>query len=394
MKPKAVTQHVNWIGSIDWDRRLFDELIPLPDGTSYNSYLVSGSEKTALIDTVDPTKTDEFSSMLDSAGLKQLDYVVANHAEQDHSGNLPYILDRYPGATLLCTPMAKGLLVELLHLDEGRIQTVADGETVSLGDVTLEFIHAAWVHWPETMLTYVREEKLLLPCDLFGSHLATSELFVPVSAQVYRAAKRYYAEIMMPFHTSIQKHLQRLAGYDIDIIAPSHGPLYREPAAIMDAYRDWVSAPPANKVLIPYVSMHGSTQVLVDRLVSTLGDLGVAAVPHRLSSEDTGRLAMELVDAATVVLGAPTMLAGAHPEVAYAAFLANALRPKVKFVSVVGSYGWGGRAVEQLTSLLPSLKVDVLDPVIIKGLPREADLKSIDDLARRIAARHQEAGLA
>lgn len=394
MKPRTVTERVKWIGSVDWDRRLFDELIPLPDGTSYNAYLVAGSDKTALIDTVDPTKTDELKSMLDSAGVKQLDYIVANHAEQDHSGNLPYVLERYPQAVLLCTPKAKGLLVELLHIDEGRVQTVADGETITLGDLTLEFIHAAWVHWPETMLTYLREERVLFPCDLFGSHLATADLFAPVSSRVYRAAKRYYAEIMMPFHTNIQRHLERLAGYDIDIIAPSHGPLHREPATIMDAYRDWVAGPPANKVVVPYVSMHGSTQVLVDRLVSALADLNVAAVPHRLSSGDIGRLAMELVDAATFVLGSPTVLAGAHPAVAYAAFLANALRPKVQFASIIGSYGWGGRAVEQLTSLVPSLKLEVLEPVIVKGLPREADLTSIDDLARRIAAKHREAGLA
>mgnify|MGYP006284031309 CR=1 FL=1 len=393
MRPRKVTEGVQWVGSIDWDRQLFDELIPLPDGTSYNSYLVTGSEKSALIDAVDPTKTGELAAMLDSAALSRLDYVIANHAEQDHSGSLPYVLDRYPESVLVCTPRAKGILVDLLHIDEGRVQTVGDGETISLGDVTLEFIHAAWVHWPETMLTYLPERKVLFPCDLFGSHLAMSELFAPVSSRLYRAAKRYYAEIMMPFHTNIEKHLDRLSAYDIEIIAPSHGPLYDEPASIMEVYREWVSGPPANKVVIPYVSMHGSTQLLVDRLVSGLADLHVATVPHRLSSGDIGRLAMELVDAATVVLGSPTVLAGAHPAVVYAAFLANALRPKLQFASVVGSYGWGGRAVEQLTGLMPNLKVELLDPVIVKGLPQESDLKAIDELAGRIAEKHREAGL-
>ena len=368
-------------------------MIPLPDGTSYNAYLVSGSEKTALIDAVDPTKTDELRSMLDTTAVSKLDYLIVNHAEQDHSGSIPYIMERYPGATLVCTPKAKGMLIDLLDVPEARILTVSDGETLSLGDLTLEFIHAPWVHWPETMLTYLRERRILFPCDLFGSHLATSELFMSEQERVYRSAKRYYAEIMMPFRTNIAKHLDRLSSYDIDMIAPSHGPLYDSPQFIMDAYRDWVSGSPANKVVIPYVSMHGSTQALVDRLISSLADQGVAAVPYRVSSGDIGRLAMELVDAATVVLGTPTVLVGAHPLVAYAAMLANALRPKVQFASVIGSFGWGGKAVDQLLSLVPNLKVEVLDPVIVKGFPRESDLENIDSLASRIADKHRDANL-
>ncbi len=393
MRARRVTDKVMWVGSVDWDRQLFDELIPLPDGTSYNAYLVTGSEKSALVDTVDPTKTGEWCGLLDAMQLSHVDYVIASHAEQDHSGSIPFALDRFPEAKLVCTPKAKGMLVDLLHVDENRIVTVADGETLSLGGLTLEFIHAPWVHWPETMLTYLREQKLLFPCDLFGSHLATSELFVSDPSRVYRAAKRYYAEIMMPFRTNIVKHLERLAGYDIDIIAPSHGPLHDNPQFITDMYRDWVSGPLANKVVVPYVSMHGSTQVIVDRLIASLAEQGVQVVPHKISGSDTGRLAMELVDAATVVLGTPTVLAGAHPQVAYAAMLANALRPRVMFASIVGSFGWGGKAVEQLLALVPNLKVELMDPVILKGLPSEADLQAIDGLAKQIAGKHRDAGL-
>ena len=393
MRARKVIDGVQWVGSVDWNRQLFDELIPLPDGTSYNAYLVTGSEKTALLETVDPAKLDEWRGLLDTLQLSRLDYVIANHAEQDHSGNIPYILERFPDAKLVCTPKAKGLLVELLHVQEERIVTVADGETLSLGDLTLEFIHAAWVHWPETMLTYLRERKTLFSCDLFGSHVATSELFMSDPSRVYRPAKRYYAEIMMPFRTNIVKHLERLAGFDIDIIAPSHGPLHDRPQFIMDVYREWISGPLSNKVVVPYVSMHGSTQIIVDRLLAGLADNGVAAVPHRLSTGDTGRLAMELVDAATVVLGTPTVLAGPHPQVAYAAMLANALRPRLMFASIVGSFGWGGKAVEQLLALVPNLKVELLEPVLIKGLPSEEDLGAIDKLAALIAEKHRGAGL-
>jgi flavorubredoxin len=393
MRARKVIDGVQWVGSVDWDRQLFDELIPLPDGTSYNAYLVTGSEKTALIDTVDPAKTNEWRGLLDALQLSRLDYVIANHAEQDHSGSIPYILERFPDAKLVCTPKAKGMLVDLLHVSEERVVTVADGETLSLGDLTLEFIHAAWVHWPETMLTYLREKRVLFPCDLFGSHLATSELFIGDPLWAYRPAKRYFAEIMMPFRTNIVKHLERLAGHEIAIIAPSHGPLHDKPQVIMNMYRDWVSGPLANKVVVPYVSMHGSTQVLVDRLISGLAQNGVLVVPHKLSGGDTGRLAMELVDAATVVLGTPTVLAGPHPQVAYAAMLANALRPRLMFASIIGSFGWGGKAVEQLLALVPNLKVEVLEPVIVKGLPSEQDLGAIDRLVALIVEKHRSAGL-
>jgi len=394
MRARRVTDGVTWVGSVDWDRQLFDELIPLPDGTSYNAYLVTGSEKTALIDTVDPAKTGEWRGLLDALQLSRLDYVIASHAEQDHAGSIPFILERFPDAKLVCTPKAKGMLVDLLHVDESRFVTVTDGETLSLGDMTLEFIHAPWVHWPETMLTYLREKRVLFPCDLFGSHLATSELFMSDPSRVYRSAKRYYAEIMMPFRSNIVKHLERLSGYDIGIVAPSHGPLHDNPRFIMDMYREWVSGPLANKVVVPFVSMHGSTQVIVNRLVGGLAEKGVLVVPHKLSGGDTGRLAMELVDAATVVLGTPTVLAGAHPQVAYAAILANALRPRLMFASIVGSFGWGGKAVDQLLALIPNLKVELLEPVLLKGLPSEGDLQAIDRLAAAIVEKHRGAGLA
>ncbi|MCK4477565.1 MBL fold metallo-hydrolase, partial [Candidatus Bathyarchaeota archaeon] len=161
MKPRKLKADVHWVGAVDWDRRLFDELIPLPDGTSYNAYLVKGSEKAALIDTVDPPMASVLINNLNRLEVKNLDFVVANHAEQDHSGTLPQILKMYPNAMVVATPKCKNLLMELLLIPENRIMTVKDRETLSLGDKTLEFIHAPWVHWPETMLTYLREDKIL-----------------------------------------------------------------------------------------------------------------------------------------------------------------------------------------------------------------------------------------
>ncbi len=393
MKPRKLKANIYWVGAVDWDRRLFDELIPLPDGTSYNAYLIKGSEKTALIDTVDPTMADVLTNNLNQLDVKNIDYVIANHAEQDHSGTLPQILKLYPNATVVATPKCKSLLMDLLLIPESKIMTAEDRETLSLGDKTLEFIRAPWVHWPETMLTYLREDKILFSCDLFGSHFATSDLYVTDEATVYEAAKRYYAEIMMPFRTVIQRNLEKIKDLQIDVIAPSHGPIYDKPESILEAYRDWVYPPPKNIVVLPYISMHGSTKKMVEYFVGALVERGITVKQFNLAKTDIGKLATSLVDGATIVVGSPTVLVGPHPNVVYAVYLANALRPKLKFASIIGSYGWGGRMVEQIKGMLSNLKVELLEPVVIKGFPREEDFRALDRLANEVLNKHREHNL-
>jgi flavorubredoxin len=378
------------MGAVDWDRRLFDSLIPLPDGTSYNAYLVSGNEKTALIDSVDPPMADTLLAQL--ADVERLDYIVSHHAEQDHSGAIPHVLEKFPNAQVVVTPKAKTMLMDLLHIAAERFKVVADGETLSLGEKTLRFYHTPWVHWPETMVTYLIEERFLFSCDFFGSHIATSDLYVTDEARVYEAAKRYFAEIMMPFRDIIAGNLQKLAPLDIDVIAPSHGPIYDRPAFILDAYRDWVLSAPKNLVVLPYVSMHGSTRALVDHFTAELVERGVAVERYDLAVSDIGKIAMDLVDAGTIVLGTPTVLTGPHPLAAYATVLTNALKPKARFLSIIGSFGWGGRTVEQLASMIGRLDVEVLDPILIKGRPTETALEKVSALAETIADRHAQAG--
>jgi flavorubredoxin len=390
MKPRKIKANVYWVGAVDWDRRLFDELLPLPDGTSYNAYLVKGSEKTALIDTVDPLMTNALINNLNQLGTKKIDYIIANHAEQDHSGSLPQMLKLYPKAMVVATPKCKSLLMDLLLIPENRIMIMGDGKTLSLGDKTLEFIHAPWVHWPETMLTYMREDRILFTCDLFGSHFATSDLYATDEATIYEAAKRYYAEIMMPFRKVIQRNLEKIRDLQIDVIAPSHGPLYDKPEFIIEAYRDWVYSPPKNIVVLPYISMHGSTEEMVRYFVGALVERGITVKQFNLARTDIGKLAMALVDAATIVIGSPTVLVGPHPNVVYAVYLANALRPKLKFASIIGSYGWGGKTVEQIKEMLSNLEIELLEPVIIKGFPKEEDLKALNRLADEILNKHKE----
>jgi flavorubredoxin len=393
MKPREIKKDIYCVGAVDWDRRLFDSLIPLPDGTSYNAYLIKGSQKTALIDTVDPPMKDVLFNNLDQLGIKRIDYVVFNHAEPDHSGSIREVLEKYPEAKAVCTPKCKDMLIDRFMIAPEKFKTVEDKATISLGDRTLEFIHAPWVHWPETMLTYLQEDNVLFPCDFFGSHLATSDMYVRDAGQEYEAAKRYWAEIMMPFRLQIQKNLEKIKDYKIDIIAPSHGPIHDKPQFIINAYRMWAYDEPGNIVVIPYVSMHGSTRRMVAYLVENLTRKGITVKQFDLAVSDIGKLAMALVDAATIVIGTPTVLTGPHPNAAYAAFLANAIKPKAKFASVIGSYGWGGKAVERIAAMIPNLKVEILDPVIIKGYPKETDFQALDKLADAIAAKHKEAGL-
>jgi flavorubredoxin len=390
MKPRKIKDRVFWMGSVDWDSRLFDSLIPLPDGTSYNAYLIEGSEKTVLLDTVDPPMADELMAQLE--GVSKIDYIVSQHAEQDHSGTIPLVLEKYPDAKLISTPKAKGLLIDLLKIPDDVFITVDDGETLSLGDKTLKFIYCPWVHWPETMVTYLEEDKILFSCDFFGSHIATTDLFVTDEGRVYEAAKRYYAEIMMPFRSIIKKNLEKLAPYDLEIIAPGHGQVFPNPEFILDAYRDWTLGAPRNTVVLPYVSMHESTKLMVEHLVAALVEKGVRVELFNLTVTDIGKLAMALVDAATIVVGTPTILAGPHPYAAYSVILANALRPNTKFLSIIGSYGWGGKTVETLAGLIPNLKVEILDPVLCKGVPKTDVLKSLDNLATMIAQKHKENG--
>ena len=387
MKTRAIIPGVDWVGAIDWERSLFDALIPLPDRTSYNAYLIRGSEKTALVDAVEPNLVDILMTRLE--GVEKIDYIISLHAEQDHSGGLPVVLEKYPRAQLFASPKGKENLSSHLSIPAERIHAVQDGEMLSLGDKTLRFIPIPWVHWPDTMAAYLVEDKLLFTTDFFGSHLATSELFASANQErVHAAAKRYYAQIMMPLRGMAGKNLEKLQGLDIAFIAPSHGPIYDHPDFILNAYRQWMGGPLRNAVILPFISMHGSTLKMISYFSESLAERGVAVDPFDLTSADIGSIAAALVDAPTLVVGTPTVLGGPHPGIVGTAYLVNLLKPRLKYLSVIGSYGWGGRTVETLAEMLSGLKLETLPPVLCKGQPREANFLALDDLAKQIAEKH------
>ena len=377
------------VGARDWDRRLFDELIPLPDGTTYNAYLIKGSQKTALLDTVDPPKKHELLENLQDIGIERIDYLISHHAEQDHSGTIPAVLEQFPMAQVVTNQKCRALLQEHLLIPDEKFKIINDGEKLSLGNKTFRFVFTPWVHWPETISTYLEEDKILFSCDFFGSHLATSNLFVDDESRVYRSAKRYYAEIMMPFRSNVRQNLEKVKNLAIEMIAPSHGPIYPNPEFIMEAYADWTSDSVKNIVLIPYVSMHGSTEAMVQYLTKALIKREITVQPFNLSRTDIGELAMAVVDAATVIIGSPTVILGPHPAAVSAAYLVNLLRPKTKYLTIIGSFGWGGKMPEQIKALLSGMKAEFLSPVIIKGYPKLEDFSALDRLADEIAARHR-----
>ncbi len=389
MAAKKIKGSIYWVGAIDWDRVLFDELVSLPEGTSYNAYIVFGSEKTALIDTVEPFKKEELFRNLKKLNVERIDYIVSNHAEQDHSGAIPEVLKAFPEAKVITNKKCKDMLKDLLNLKDEVFEVIEEGQELSLGDKTLQFFMAPWVHWPETMFTWVKEEKVLFTCDFLGSHIATSELFDTTDenrAKVYLETKRYYAEIMMPFRNFIKKHLQLIDKLQPEIIAPSHGVVIKDVDFMTGAYKRWVSDSVKPMVIIPFVSMHESTRHMVEFLTEELSKNKIIVRPYNLIKADIGNITMDLVDAAAVVIASPTVLAGAHPAVISFAYLMNGLRPKTRIVSVIGSYGWNGKVmVKHIQETLKNLKAEWIEPLLVKGLPKEADYERLSKFAEELS---------
>ena len=393
MKFQEIKNNVFYCGLNDEDRVIFDELIPLEHGTSYNSYLVVGSEKTAIIDTMYPPKSDEYLKNLDENGITKVDYLIANHGEQDHSGTLPKLIEKYPDAKVVTNPTCKTNLMEMLFIPEDRIMTIKNEEELSLGDKTLKFIFAPNVHWPDTMFTLIKEDNLLCTCDFLGAHYTFDDVFAVPSEELEKSAKRYYAEIMMPFRVMCKKYTKMIKDMNVDMILPSHGPVHKNPDYILDLYTDWTSDLGKNLVLLPYVSMYGSTEDMIDYLKSELAKHGIESIKHDIITDDLGDLAMALVDGTTIVLGTSMVVAGPHPASVNIAYIASILKPKAKFASFVGSYGWGGNLFGILGDILAKLRLDVIEPVIVKGKPTTDDFKKLDDMVQSIVEKHKSLGL-
>jgi flavorubredoxin len=383
----AIAPNVFWVGVKDYNRRLFDGLIPLPHGTSYNAYLIVGKDKTALIDTVNPGfEKDLVDKIAQHMDPTKIDYVIMNHAEPDHANAAKYMLSIAKNARLVAGAKGKEAAMMYFDIDASRIDVVDENSRIDLGGKTLKFVDAPWLHWPETIFTYLEEDKILFPCDFFGSHLAGGAFYSDEygDEKALDMAKLYFAEIMMPFRKPGQTAIEKVKKLAPKIIAPSHGVIWREPKVILDEYAKWTTEKMEKKVMIAYVSMWGSTEKMVKALNEALVKKGISVNVFDLTNTEVGLIAKELVDTPVVVVGGPTVLGGVHPVAAYATLLVKTLRAPTKYAAVLTSFGWSGGAVKQIQALLEGTKLEVLGVVEVKGPPKQAEFDKVADLASKI----------
>lgn len=391
MSVLSIANHVFEVGASHPERELFDCLMPTPNGTTYNAYLVIGQQKTALIDTVDPEKIDVLLRNLADTGISRIDYVISLHTEQDHAGSIDAVLRRYPGAVVVASAKVREMLQTHLHIPPESVKTVSEGERLEMGGKTLQFTMIPFAHWPDNTMALLLEDNILFSSDLFGSHFATPKAFSTNSSEIKRAAKNYYAEIMMPYRSHILKYTAKVRQMAPRSIAPAHGPVWQDPEFILSRYERWAGDGVKKVVAIPFVSMHDSTRVMVDRLAIKLAEQGLSVICRNLGehpdslSIETGHFIADLVDAAAIVIATSTVLGGPHPAAAYASMVANAMRPKARFLGLIGSYGWGTKVAETIESLTVNLKAERLEPILVKGLPTDADLLRLDELAVSLA---------
>lgn len=390
MEIKEIVKNVYAVGSKDPHRPLFDQLMPLSEGTSYNSYLIKGNDKIALIDTVYPPFEEEIENKLKDMGIDRIDYIIADHGEQDHSGALPKLLEKYPMAKIVTNAKCKEITMGFLPLSDEQYMVVEDRAEPDLGGKTLQFIFAPWVHWPDTMFSFLKEDRILFSTDFFGAHATNFDLFWDEDPSIIPLAKGYYAEIMMPFARIFQKYLPMVEELKPAMIASSHGPIYRRPQFIIDLYKQWSGAQKKNQVVIVTVSMYGSTTQMVDYLKAELEAKGISVKQHDAVHLNMNALACDLVDSAGLIVATPTVLTGPHPAVVEPIFLANVLKPTLKYVTLIGSYSWGTMVVQKVKEMLGNLKdTTILEPVLSKGTPKEADLTALKALAGQIEQMHQ-----
>ena len=376
------------------DRKMFDCIMPTEHGTTYNAYVVKGQTKSALIDTADPDFTKEFMDCVDRCDVKVIDYVIILHTEQDHSGSLPVLMKKFPNAQIVATEAVAKLMVTHLHIGIEKFHIVSEGDQIDLGGRSLTFIKIPFAHWPDNTMVYESTTRTLFSSDLFGSHYASDKIFATNSHEIKVAARAYFAEIMMPFSAQVHKYTEKVIELAPSIIATAHGPIWNQPSVILQKYMRWTSDQVEKTVVVPFVSMHGSSALIAERLCLQLASKGISVLSRNLGKKpdslvvQSGLVMRDLVTAAAVVFVMPTVLGGPHPAGAYCSMLMNAMRVKTPFIGLIGSYGWGTRASEIFAEMTSNLKkAERLPSLQYEGLPTEEQLVEIDRYADELAAK-------
>lgn len=382
---------VDWVGVRHPELKIFDELFPTHNGTTYNAYLVRGRTKTALIDTVKAPFTEEFLSKLTSAGgLAKIDLVIVNHTEPDHSGALIELLRLRPDLPVYCTRAAQNFLSQLIN-GPFDAHVVSDGQELDLGGRTLRFLMAPYLHWPDTMFTFLVEDGVLFPCDAFGSHYCANLLFDDELPDFSKDFHSYFDCIMRPFKDKVREALAKVDQLDLKMICPSHGPIHRrDPKGVVDSYRRWSSPPPAKaapRALLLTLSSHGNTRTMAAAIIEELERLSFHVTELRVCEMRDNDLRDELELADLVLVGTPTINRDAPPQIWHALSLFSLVTPKAKIAAVFGSFGWSGEAVKMVEERLQGLRFKLPVPSLsVRFTPTAENLKACQDFARLAAA--------
>lgn len=395
MSSAALAEGVHWVGAIDWNIRNFHGY-STHVGTTYNAYLIV-DEDIALIDTVKAPFYEEMVARIkEIVSPDDIRYVVSNHVEMDHSGSLPMIMQEARNARLVTMQkFGEDGLRKTFHLDWPLI-TVKEGSELGLGKRKLAFIPTPMLHWPDSMCTYLPEDRILFTMDAFGQHLATSSRFddeVGMDKVMPEAAK-YYANILMPFGDLVVKAVDRLGALDIATIAPSHGVIWRaHPEAIIAAYASWGKGESKNKALVVYDTMWGSTEKMAHALAAGIISGGTEVRLYNLTKSDQSDIMTEVLDARAILVGSPTLNNGMFPTVASFLCYLKGLKPKAKIGAAFGSHGWAGGAVKAIEQELHQTGIEVIGPgLTIKFVPDGNEIQSCVDFGRTIAGRIDQAG--
>jgi flavorubredoxin len=395
MQPFEIKKDIYWVGAIDWNIRDFHGY-STPKGTTYNAYLVM-DEKVTLFDTVkEPFSGSLIHNIRKVVDPAKIDYIVINHVEMDHSGALPDVIDRIQPEKVICSPMGKKALIEHYHREDWPYEVVETGQTISIGKRTLQFIETRMLHWPDSMLTYLKEDRVLMSSDGFGQHWATSERFddeVNIEELLAHSAK-YYANILLLFSPLVQKVLASVKslGLEIDMIAPDHGLIWRSHAGkIVEAYDRWSRQENKEKALIIYDTMWQSTEKMAMAIADGLLKEGVDFKLFNLKLNHRSDVMAEVLDARALIFGSSTLNNGIMPTMADLLCYMKGLRPVNKIGAAFGSYGWSGEAVKVLTEALEDMKIKVVnDGMKVKFVPTHDDLKRCLEMGREIGRAMKE----
>ena len=390
MPPIEVLKDIYWVGAVDWNIRDFHGY-SVDKGSSYNAFLAI-DDKVTLFDTVKRGfKNDLIGNIRQIIDPAEIDYLIVNHVEMDHSGLVAEIADLVQPEKIICSEMGKKNLLAHFHQEEWPYEAVKTGDTISLGKRSVQFIETRMLHWPDSMFSYIPEDRLLISSDAFGQHLASSERFddeVELSMLLGHAAK-YYANIILPYSALVQKLLAQVReiGLKIDMIAPDHGLIWRKnPQKILEQYDVWSQQKSKVKALVIYDTMWHSTEMMAKAIVEGLVSQGVSAQLFDLSSNHRSDIITEVLDAGALIIGSSTLNNGMLPRMADLLHYMKGLRPAKKIGVAFGSYGWSGEAVKLITTALEEMKFEILDPGIkVQYVPQVDDLKKCADLGRKIA---------